>query len=179
MKKIFLILFTLPAILILNGCLAKQVNAPKYYELGLDIAPKPCANTNKTSVKIRSISATSSLDSRDIWMKSGDLGLYSLQGARFTSFVPEMFENALIKALSTDCAINLSKNAPNNLQIKLLELYADNKFAHISAIAWLNERGILLKQEKPLKSSSNDDIINAMNAASQELITQIIALIKE
>ena len=130
-------------------------------------------------MKIRSISAASSLESRDIWMKSGDLELYSLQGARFTSFMPEMFENALIKALSSDCAINLSNNAPNNLQIKLLELYADNKFAHISAIAWLNERGIFLKQEKPLKSSSNDDIINAMNAASQELITQIIALIKE
>ena len=163
----------------LSGCLAKQVNAPKYYELGLNIAPKPCTNTNKTSVKIRSISATSSLDSRDIWMKSGDLELYSLQGARFTSFMPEMFENVLIKALSADCAINLSNNAPNNLQIKLLELYADNKSAHISAIAWLNERGVFLKQEKPLKSSSNDDIINAMNAASQELITQIIALIKE
>ena len=163
----------------LSGCLAKQVNAPKYYELGLNIAPKPCANTSKPSIKIRSISATSRLDSRDIWMKSGDLELYSLQGARFTSFVPEMFENVLIKALSADCAINLSKNAPNNLQIKLLELYADNKSAHISAIAWLNERGVFLQQEKPLKSSSNDDIINAMNAASQELITQIIALIKE
>ena len=179
MKKIFLILFTLLAAFMLSGCLAKQVNAPKYYELGLNIAPKPCANTSKTSIKIRSISAASSLESRDIWMKSGDLELYSLQGARFTSFMPEMFENVLIKALSADCAINLSKNAPNNLQIKLLELYADNKFAHISAIAWLNERGVFLKQEKPLKSSSNDDIINAMNAASQELITQIIALIKE
>ena len=90
-----------------------------------------------------------------------------------------MLENTLIKALSSDCDINLNQNfAQNSLLVKILEFYATSQNATITATLWLNEKAILLSQSAPIKSSSNDEIIKAMDTAMQELTKQILMIIK-
>lgn len=190
MKKLFLIFsFAFMAILF-NACLAKNVNEIKYYELGLDFMPKNCANfdenfkispktSQKISLKLRPVTASQNLQTNDILIKSKSLELFSLDDARFTTSPAQMLENTLIKALSSDCDINLNQNfAQNSLLVKILEFYATSQNATITATLWLNEKAILLSQSAPIKSNSNDEIIKAMDIAMQELTKQILMIIK-
>lgn len=185
MKNIVLVFICAFIAILFNACLAKNVEKTKYYELGLDFKTMNCDKisnskiSQKISVKLLAVNANESLQSNDILIKSNSLELYSLDTTKFITDPAQMLENTLIKALSSDCNINFTQNSAQiSLLIKLLDFYANNENAKITAILWLNEKAILLSQNAPIKFSSNDEIIKAMDIAMQNLVKEILMLIK-
>ncbi|BCX78983.1 hypothetical protein [Campylobacter sp. 19-13652] len=177
--KIYMIFGTFLAIL-LSGCLAKSAPAQETYSLKYNAIKNQevCIQRLKSSVFVR---ADSNDDNKFIFVKNGDR-LTRLAGAKFDLFYTDMLVKMMIGALGKSCEFSPSGAriaSDMQLDLRVLEFYADDEKANISLLFTLTKAGSVIKTGVINSANKSDDksaksLVKAFNEAANDSVNKVL-----
>lgn len=164
----------------LGGCLAKSAPAQEIYSLKYNKIKnhEVCIQRLKSSVFVK---ADANDDDKFIFIKDGDR-LSKLRGAKFDLFYTDMLAKMTISALSDNCEFSPSGAriaSDMQLDLRVIEFYADDKSANISLLFTLTKAANVIKtgvinSSKQLDDKSTKSLIKAFNEAANDTVNRLI-----
>lgn len=173
--------------LCLSGCgiIAKSAPETRYFTLAKVDFEVCKEGKERAEIYIAAVKSQAVLESRNIVISGEGGQIYPLKNAKWISLPSEMIYERILKSTENSCAFKVSFDKSGlSLQTTLISLQADRQNAKVALGFSLIKEGKILKSAivsatKPLASNLEKEVVEGLNSALDEAVSEILNKIKD